>query len=190
MKWSRSIVAGVVLTLAGLAASPAPAQQIDGFGQFIVSKLSGDAHGEARGRFYVGNPMSEPVFALAVVFRPDGHLRDDFGDGGCLGLALAPHGGSPVHMDQDTDLHTVQVVSVRSSPEDPLAGRFGDDLQQVGVYLNGINKTRGHAVLPSIFGVPEGEDKAKLGACACRELRRLELDTTLIDELPISCGDG
>ena len=180
------MLAGAFATLVFVA--PVVAQKIDGFGQFIVAKLSGDAHGETRGRFYVGNPMDAPVFALAIVFQPDGHLRADFGDGGCLGLVLPPHGGAPVHMTQDTDLHTLQVVTVRSGADDPLRGRFGDDLPRVGVYVNGINKTRGHAILPSIFGVPEGDDKKALGACACRELGRLGLDLALLDELPISCG--
>ena len=196
-KGSGPLLAAVILVTIVAGGVPAAAQTIDGFGQFIVAKLAGDSHGGDSGRIFLGNPTDRPVFSLVIVYDPDGELVTEFGSGGCEGAVLRPHGGASFLGDNpdggfpDTDLHALEVITVRNNVSDPLYGRFGNalQLQQVGAYLKGSHKIRSLAVRPSAFHLPTGEQKDLLIDCACVEVDAFNLGNDLLEEVGIFCPD-
>ena len=200
-----------LVAAAALLALAAPGHAGGGFGQYQVGRYV-DYHNID---IWAGNPTSEEMFVLAVVFLEDGSLDtffgDDFGHDGCNSEVVPAHGGTDeggfCSGDCDCALPTAApegdaaCFDVQESPapteiiavptSGPNQGVFGGDpnlgiLTRIGAKKGAM---RGAAQDTAFFSLPaDSGQAADLVTCACAELAEHGLPDTLLEGAGIVCA--
>lgn len=143
------------------------------------------------------NPTNREQFVLVIYYDQDGDLETetsnfsaaDVGNGnGCVGVVIPPHGDDDdvIYDAGQSYISAFEAIAVPTSGAS--AGRFDrTGRQRLGVFMKTGRGGMAHALHPSLFALPEGDNLDDLTTCACDELAAWSQPADLLEDVGITC---